>query len=192
MANLDLINPFRYGRFAFQLAGHKLLRFCAPFLLLIGLTTSGLLDGDPVYALLFWLQAGFYLLGCVGGAGPLQQYRLVRVAHYFTMVQWAMLVAWGRYALGHQQVVWEPSKRQGIVADDQALVKNPGMTVLHIFSGDLWAGAEVVIFNLLSHLNAKPGLQVLALSLNEGVLAEKLRAAGITTYVIPEAYHSFA
>jgi len=49
-----------------------------------------------------------------------------------------------------------------------------------------------VIFNLLSHLNGEPGLRVLALSLNEGVLAEKLRAAGITSYVIPEARHSFA
>jgi glycosyltransferase involved in cell wall biosynthesis len=64
------------------------------------------------------------------------------------------------------------------------------LTVLHIFSGDLWAGAEVVIFNLLSCLNADAGLQVLALSLNEGVLTEKLRAAGITTHVIPEARHS--
>jgi glycosyltransferase involved in cell wall biosynthesis len=65
-------------------------------------------------------------------------------------------------------------------------------TVLHIFSGDLWAGAEVVIFNLLRHLNESAGLRVVALSLNEGVLTEKLRAAGVTTYVIPEARHSFA
>jgi glycosyltransferase involved in cell wall biosynthesis len=66
------------------------------------------------------------------------------------------------------------------------------LTVLHIFSGDLWAGAEVMIFNLLSRLNEDTGLQVLALSLNEGILAEKLRAAGITTHVIPEPQHSFA
>jgi glycosyltransferase involved in cell wall biosynthesis len=66
------------------------------------------------------------------------------------------------------------------------------MTVLHIFSGDLWAGAEVVIFNLLSRVNQEAGLRVLALSLNEGVLVERLRAAGITTHVIPETCHSFA
>ena len=121
MANLDLMNPFRSGRFAFQLASHKLLRFCAPFLLLAGLTTSGLLSDNPVYALFFWLQAGFYLIGTVGGvAQPLQQYRPVRVAYYFTMAQWAMLVAFGRYALGHQQVTWEPSKRHGVVASDQS------------------------------------------------------------------------
>jgi len=43
------------------------------------------------------------------------------------------------------------------------------MIVLHIFSGDLWAGAEVVIFNLLTRLNQEAGPRVLALSLNEGV-----------------------
>ena len=66
------------------------------------------------------------------------------------------------------------------------------MIVLHIFSGDLWAGAEVVIFNLLSRFNQETGPRVLALSLNEGVLVERLRAAGITTHVIPEARHTFA
>src|SRR3989442_6144012 len=65
------------------------------------------------------------------------------------------------------------------------------MTVLHIFSGDLWAGAEVVIFNLLSRLHKEDGPRVVALSLNEGVLVDKLRAAGIVTHVIPEARHSF-
>jgi glycosyltransferase involved in cell wall biosynthesis len=63
------------------------------------------------------------------------------------------------------------------------------LTVCHLFSGDLWAGAEVVIFNLLSCLDQDPALRVLALSLNEGVLTDRLRAAGITTLVIPEAQH---
>ena len=113
MANLDLLNPFRYGRFAFQLASHKLLRFCAPFLLLTALTASVLLRGNSIFHVLFWMQAGFYLLGCVGGLlRPLQRHRVVRVAYYFTMVQWAMLIAWGKYALGQQQVTWEPSRRQ--------------------------------------------------------------------------------
>ena len=47
-----------------------------------------------------------------------------------------------------------------------------------------------MIFNLLSCLNEDASLRLLALSLNEGVLTEKLRAAGITTHVIPEARHS--
>ena len=125
MANLDLLNPLCYGRFAFQLASHKLLRFLAPFLLLATLATSGLLSGEPLYRLMFWAQAGFYLLAGVGGiVRPLQRSRVVRTAYFFTMVQWAMLAAWGRYALGHQQVTWEPSRRQGLTTSDRA----PGTT----------------------------------------------------------------
>jgi glycosyltransferase involved in cell wall biosynthesis/protein-tyrosine-phosphatase len=63
-------------------------------------------------------------------------------------------------------------------------------TICHIFSGDLWAGAEVVIFNLLSSLGERGDVRVLALSLNEGVLTERLRAAGVITHVIPESRHA--
>jgi len=115
VANLDLLNPFRYGRFAFQLASHKLLRFVAPFLLL-GALAASLLSGDAVLRMLFWLQAGFYLVGCASGlVRPLQRSPVARVAHYFTMAQIAMLTAWIKYAMGQQQVIWEPSKRQGII-----------------------------------------------------------------------------
>jgi cellulose synthase/poly-beta-1,6-N-acetylglucosamine synthase-like glycosyltransferase len=111
MANLDLLNPFRRGRFAFQLASHKLLRFCAPVLLVVALVASAL-SGDPVVKVLFWLQVAFYVLGYASGAvHALQGNPLVRVAHFFTMVQLAMLLAWIKYARGQQQVTWEPSRR---------------------------------------------------------------------------------
>jgi hypothetical protein len=44
----------------------------------------------------------------------LQRLPLARVAHFFTMVQLAMLVAWVKYARGEQQVIWEPSRRQAL------------------------------------------------------------------------------
>jgi cellulose synthase/poly-beta-1,6-N-acetylglucosamine synthase-like glycosyltransferase len=116
MANLDMLNPIRYGRFAFQLASHKLLRFVAPFLLLSVLATSGLLMWEVPFFVLFWMQVGFYALGVLGGLVPvLQRNRIIRVASYFAMVQWAMLLAWAKYVRGQQQVAWEPSKRPGII-----------------------------------------------------------------------------
>ncbi len=63
--------------------------------------------------------------------------------------------------------------------------------VLHLFSGDLWAGAEVMIFNLLKQLHAHPSIRVIALSLNEGTLTDKLRTAGIQTCVVDENRHTF-
>jgi L-malate glycosyltransferase len=65
------------------------------------------------------------------------------------------------------------------------------LTILQIFSGDLWAGAEVMIYDLLRELHGYPGLHVIALSLNEGVLTERLRAAGVEVKVLPEAALSF-
>ena len=64
-------------------------------------------------------------------------------------------------------------------------------TVLHIFSGDLWAGAEVMIHSLLAQLNLDDQVRLIALSMNEGVLTGKLRAGGVETHVIPEARFSF-
>jgi cellulose synthase/poly-beta-1,6-N-acetylglucosamine synthase-like glycosyltransferase len=115
MANLDLLNPLRYGRFAFQLASHKLLRFVTPFLLVTALVTSLLVSGEPLYGALFGAQVGFYLLACAGGiVSSLQRNPIVRTAYFFMLVQWAMLRAWGKYALGQQQVTWEPSRRHHI------------------------------------------------------------------------------
>ena len=65
------------------------------------------------------------------------------------------------------------------------------LTVLHIFSGDLWAGAEVMVYNLCRRLKEAPELNIMALSMNEGGLTGKLRESGIETYVIPESENIF-
>lgn len=60
--------------------------------------------------------------------------------------------------------------------------------VLHIISGDLWAGAEVQAFNLLNAL--RPHCDLMVVLMNEGRLARELRAAGIATQVIDESRNS--
>jgi glycosyltransferase involved in cell wall biosynthesis len=57
---------------------------------------------------------------------------------------------------------------------------------LHIASGDLWAGAEVQAFTLISHLARIPNTEVAVVLMNEGALAYKLRSAGIPVYVVDE------
>ena len=85
------------------------------------LGTSALLSDQLLYRLMFWAQMSLYLLALAGGLlNPLQRIRVVRTAYFFTMVQAAMLVAWGRYALGHQQVTWEPSRRERFPTSDRA------------------------------------------------------------------------
>jgi len=63
--------------------------------------------------------------------------------------------------------------------------------VLHICSGDLWAGAEVMVFNLLKELKKNKELRIIALVLNEGTLVSRLKSIEIETHVIPENIHNF-
>src|SRR5690606_678564 len=58
--------------------------------------------------------------------------------------------------------------------------------VLHVASGDLWAGAEVQIYGLIKTLAREPAVAVSAVLLNEGTLADRLRAEGVETMVLDE------
>lgn len=58
--------------------------------------------------------------------------------------------------------------------------------VLHIMSGDLWAGAEAQSYTLIACLARTPGTVVGAVVMNPGTLAEKLRALGIDVEVFDE------
>jgi glycosyltransferase involved in cell wall biosynthesis len=71
---------------------------------------------------------------------------------------------------------------------DSALdeIPTPAMKILHIASGDLWAGAECQLFTLLTALRASSDITVTAAILNPGTLANKLQAAGIETLVLDE------
>lgn len=60
------------------------------------------------------------------------------------------------------------------------------LRVLHIASGDLWAGAEVQAFTLITHLARIPNINVAAVLMNEGALASKLRSAGVQVYMLDE------
>lgn len=52
-------------------------------------------------------------------------------------------------------------------------------TVTHIISGDLWAGAEVQVYNLCKALNPSKEITVTAVIFNPGILHDKLVELGI-------------
>lgn len=60
----------------------------------------------------------------------------------------------------------------------------PQLKVLHIISGDLWAGAEVQAYTLLTALKDRCDLYVVVL--NHGELAHKLKLANIAIEIIDE------
>jgi glycosyltransferase involved in cell wall biosynthesis len=59
--------------------------------------------------------------------------------------------------------------------------------VLHVVSGDLWAGAEAQLAALVAELARDPQLQLHAVVLNSGELERRLRAAGIGVTVLDES-----
>jgi glycosyltransferase involved in cell wall biosynthesis len=65
--------------------------------------------------------------------------------------------------------------------------------VVHLISGDLWAGAETATYHLLVELSRRDSVHVGAILLNEGELARRLRGhPAIETIVEDEARQSFA
>lgn len=63
------------------------------------------------------------------------------------------------------------------------------LKLLHIASGDLWAGAEVQLYNLACELNSHEDIQLKVILLNHGELELKLQQKGVNVLVIDETKH---
>jgi L-malate glycosyltransferase len=74
---------------------------------------------------------------------------------------------------------------------DASSTPGPPLRVLHIVSGDLWAGAEAQVHQLLRAACTVAGLEIRAVVLNPGVLAERLAAEGVAIILLDESRHSF-
>jgi cellulose synthase/poly-beta-1,6-N-acetylglucosamine synthase-like glycosyltransferase len=109
-----LLNPLRYGWFAFALWSHKVLRWLVPVWLLVMLASSAVLAVDSLwYRALLAGQMAFYALAAVGIAGlPVVARTLpAKVAVFFTVSNAAALAAWVKYVAGVRQEIWSPSRR---------------------------------------------------------------------------------
>lgn len=62
------------------------------------------------------------------------------------------------------------------------------LKILHVISGDLWAGAEMQAYTLLSSLRRLAGVEVAAAVMNEGELTRRLRQTGVAVTVLDERH----
>jgi glycosyltransferase involved in cell wall biosynthesis len=107
--NRRMLNPFRYGLFAWQLASHKLCRWLVPFFLIIAALANALLvSRSAVYRSTFVLQVAFYAAAV---AGTWSRARALRLPAFMVSSNLAVLRAWVRYARGDRITTWDPSKR---------------------------------------------------------------------------------
>lgn len=109
----EVLNPLRYGTFAFQVWSHKLMRWLVPWFLVVALLANvALATVAPLYLWLLGLQlAGYtcvaaaHLVPALRGLGPL------RIAYFFVQANVALAEAGARYLAGQRVTVWEPSVR---------------------------------------------------------------------------------
>lgn len=113
-ANVRMLNPFRYGVFAFELVSHKLARWLVPFFLLALLVSNAALaPHSTFYAVVLVGQVAFYglALAAFSGSRLVASLLPVKISIYFTTVNVATLSAWMKFAAGARQELWSPSRR---------------------------------------------------------------------------------
>lgn len=113
MKSLPMLNPLRYGLFAWQLVSHKLCRWLVPFAMIAAFISNTVLAPvSSFYLNLFILQCGFYLIALGGLWVKLSAIKaLFKIPAFFVLVNLSILNAWYRYARGDRMVSWSPSER---------------------------------------------------------------------------------
>ena len=105
------LNPLTYGRFAWQIWSHKLLRYASPFVWIGALTANAvLMHYGTLYLVLFIGQCALIVAGAAGfmlqdgnrGLG------LLAKPYYFVLTNIASFIAALRYLRGERMVVWTP------------------------------------------------------------------------------------
>lgn len=105
-----LLNPLRYGAFAWQLVSHKLLRYLAPVFLLTALGANIALAAQGQYVALLLLQLAALAAGVVGSLQlrVLRKSRLLTQPYYFLLTNVASAISLIRFARGEKVVTWTP------------------------------------------------------------------------------------
>lgn len=109
----SVMNPFKYGLFAFQVISHKLMRWLVPWFLVICFVTNALLLNHGIhYQVIMLMQIGFYLLAISGWlSSKARQNTLVKLPYFFVQVNIAIAHATVLYLTGRRVTLWTPSKR---------------------------------------------------------------------------------
>ncbi len=100
-----LLLPWR-GWVAFSFWSHKVLRWLAPFLMIIVLITNALI---PDYRWLFYLQLAFYAAAALGILFSKQKHilaKLLRVPYYLIGSNAALLIGFYKCVTGRQKATW--------------------------------------------------------------------------------------
>lgn len=104
----DLLNPVNYGWVSFQLLSHKVLRWLAPFFLLLLFASNAVVGNHPWYRVPFALQIVFYGFAVLTLLVPLHRmWKPLGIPLYFCTLNAAALCSILEVMRGRKYVVWE-------------------------------------------------------------------------------------
>ena len=109
-----LLNPF-LGMRSFIYWSHRILRWAAPFILILLFIINIMLLKNSFYMKFFVLHAGFYVLAVIGLLN-IKSRRLplfIYLPFYFCNLNLALLLGFIKAASGKQQAMWERTERAG-------------------------------------------------------------------------------
>ncbi|WP_303904039.1 glycosyltransferase family 2 protein [Thiohalomonas denitrificans] len=111
----DLLNPYKYGLFSFQIWSHKVMRWLVPwflFTLLLASSSLALRQGSIFFISALSLQIALYGLVAAGAISPqLRQRWWIKIPFYFVQANLATAHATVAYLLGQRVITWQPSVR---------------------------------------------------------------------------------
>ena len=109
----EVLNPLRFGLFAFQVWGHKVMRWLVPwFILLLYGSAWALINKGWVYQAVMIAETLFFLLVLLAALlPPLRAWTLFKIPFYFTQVNVAIAHATLLFLAGRRITVWQPTKR---------------------------------------------------------------------------------
>ncbi|WP_334013449.1 glycosyltransferase family 2 protein [Alteromonas sp. S167] len=110
----DVLNPFKFGLFSFQVWGHKVLRWTVPWTLLALLLVTPFCIAQfySIYTLALSGQVVFYGVALAAHFVPtLCKSGPIKLIYFFTQVNIALFDASIKFFRGKRMTVWQPSAR---------------------------------------------------------------------------------
>jgi len=109
----EVLNPFKFGAFSFQVFGHKVMRWLVPWFQVLLFLVSLIVAGEGlIYLLALMVQLTFYTCVLGGYVRPsLLVYSFVRIPYFFFQANLAIAQATIAFLRGRRMNVWAPSQR---------------------------------------------------------------------------------
>jgi len=108
----EVLNPFKFGLYAYQAWSHKVMRWLVPWFMIMALLSNLTLLSESFYIFTLLVQiagAGTFILASL--RPPLRSNSLIKLVYFFYQVNLALAHATIKFFSGTRMTTWKPSAR---------------------------------------------------------------------------------